>query len=62
MAEEVGKLQNPHQKEYIIVSAGFVVIWIGKAARVEEEALIPGCLPGEGFFCRQLSREKRRPI
>lgn len=35
------------------------MIRIGEAASGEQEALIWGSLPGEGSFCRQLSREKR---
>lgn len=38
------------------------MIRIGKAASGEQEALIWGRLPGEGSFCRQLSREKRDPL
>lgn len=38
------------------------MIRIGEAASGEQEALICGSLPGEGSFCRQLSREKRGPL
>lgn len=38
------------------------MIRIGEAASGEQEALIWGSLPGEGSFCRQLTREKRGPL